>query len=111
MLTLHGTTFEVRETASGGVVGAGTRLHFVQRGSRVVGRYQGGAIRRGWLVGRVVGDTLSYRYAQTEADGHVHGGSARCDASWLDDGRIRLHEHFVWETRPGVGTNVFEQCR
>ena len=109
MFRLDGTAFHVSSTAEDGVVGAGTRLDFVQRGSRVLGRYRGGAIQRGYLVGTFVGDNLRFRYAQTGADGHVHGGRSVCDFEVLRNGRIRLYEHFAWETRPGEGTNVFDQ--
>ena len=110
MITLDDTCFCVAATAQDGVVNASTRLHFTQRGQRVLGRYCGGAIRRGYLVGTLVGDSLRFRYAQTEsADGHVHGGSSACHLEVLPDGRLRLHEHFVWETRSGKGTNIFDQ--
>ena len=109
MITLDDTSFCVAATAQDGVVDASTRLHFAQRGQRVLGRYCGGAIRRGYLVGTLVGDSLRFRYAQTEADGHVHGGRSACDLEVLPDGRLRVHEHFVWETRSGNGTNILEQ--
>jgi hypothetical protein len=108
-MTLNDTSFHVSSTAQGGVVGAGTRLDLVQRGSRVLGRYQGGAIRHGCLVGTVAGETLRFTYAQTESDGHVHGGRSECELSVLPDGRIRIQEHFTWTTRAGRGTNVFDQ--
>lgn len=66
-MNLHGTTFQVSSTAAHGVVSSDTRLQFEQRGDRVIGRYRGGSIRRGWLVGDLVGRTLRFRYAQTEA--------------------------------------------
>jgi hypothetical protein len=46
--------------AAHGVVGAGTRLRLAQKGDRVVGRYAGGRIRCGCLVGRVVGARLAF---------------------------------------------------
>ncbi len=86
-----------------------TRLVFEQRGSRVLGRYSGGSIQRGYLVGNLVGRTLRFRYAQTEASGHVHGGCSYCHIEHLRGGRLRLHEHFAWETRLGSGINTFDQ--
>lgn len=109
MITLDATSFQVSSTAENGVVGAGTRLDFFQRGTRLLGRYRGGGIQRGCLVGTFVGGILRFRYAQTELDGHVHGGSSVCNLEVLRDGRLRLYEHFVWETRLGQGTNVFDQ--
>jgi len=108
-MRLDNTSFQVSSTAAVGVVSADTRLDFVQRGSRVLGRYYGGSIQRGYLVGTLVRGTLRFRYAQTETTGHVHGGRSTCDLEVLQDGRLRLHEHFIWETRSGQGTNVFDQ--
>lgn len=106
---LNGRILRVAATAPGGVVSSETRLHLQQRGSRVLGRYAGGTIGRGYLVGRVTGSRLSFRYAQREADGHIHGGHSSCDLHLLPDGRLRLTEHFTWETRPGTGMNLFDE--
>jgi hypothetical protein len=67
----------VSSTADQGVVGAGTRLRFMQKGSRVIGRYDGGAVSRGCLVGTITGSQLVFQYAQVEASGEIHGGAFR----------------------------------
>jgi len=99
----------VRSTADCGVVGAGTELVFRQKGARVLGRYGGGRVRRGVLVGRVRGASLSFRYLQVESSGEIHGGRSRCAIERLPGGRFRIRERFVWTTRSGRGTNVFEE--
>lgn len=108
-MNLDGLSFQVHATASVGVVSADTRLYLIQRGSRIFGRYAGGSIVRGRLVGEVSGDALNFRYAQRERDGGIHGGRSTCVLETLRDGRLRIHEHFTWKTREGAGTNVFEQ--
>src|SRR5512145_2690009 len=99
----------VSATAALGVVGAGTDLRFVQRGSRVVGRYVGGTIDRGCLVGRVIGSTLVWHYVQRERSGELHAGQSVCDVIERVDGRVRVIERFRWQTRAGSGTNVFDE--
>lgn len=108
-MNLDGLSFQVHSTASVGVVSTETRLHLIQRGSRVFGRYEGGSIVRGCLVGQVSGYELIFRYAQREREGGIHGGRSTCALEVLSDGRLRIHEHFTWKTRGGAGTNVFEQ--
>lgn len=66
-MRLHGVTMRVSSTASNGVVDAATRLVFRQHGQRVVGRYQGGSIPRGCLLGRLAGERLTFRYAYAVA--------------------------------------------
>lgn len=108
-MNLDGLSFRVAATASVGVVGAGTLLQMMQKGSRVFGHYQGGSIVRGCLVGHMMGDKLHFRYSQREREGGIHGGRSICLLETLLDGRVRVHEHFTWATREGTGTNIFEQ--
>ena len=39
----------------------------------------------------------------------LHAGRAVCEVHVLSDGRLRMREHFHWTTRPGTGTNEFEE--
>jgi hypothetical protein len=110
-VNLDGLEMYVISTASSGVVGSGTRLRFTQRGNRVAARYGGGAVTRGWLVGRLHGAELVFRYLQREEAGGIHGGRSVCEVKRLDDGRTRIVEHFTWRTRSGSGTNVFDEAR
>lgn len=109
MINLDGRHMYVSSTAATGVVGSDTRLEFLQRGSRVAARYAGGAVERGWLVGALSGARLAFRYAQRETSGHVHGGRSVCTVESLEGGRVRVVERFTWTTRPGSGTNVFDE--
>jgi len=109
MIRLHDICMTVRSTAPDGVIDSGTRLRFSQKGSRVLGRYRGGSIARGYLVGDVSDARLTFRYTQVETTGEIHGGRSVCDVSRLSDGRLEIVEHFRWRTREGAGSNVFEQ--
>jgi hypothetical protein len=108
-MNLDGLCLEVSATAAQGVVGAGTCLRLVQQGTRVLGRYQGGRIARGCLVGNVSRRMLAFRYVQREASGELHAGRSTCDVIRRGDGRMRIVEHFRWDTREGTGTNVFDE--
>jgi hypothetical protein len=107
--SLDGLRMFVSSTAEVGVVDQSTRIAFRQDGSRVVGRYQGGRIRRGVLVGGIAGAVLRFRYLQVEASGEIHGGRSTCEIVRTSGGRIRIVEHFAWTTRDGCGTNVFDE--
>ena len=109
MVDLDGRCMYVSHTARVGVVGSGTELWFVQRGSRVVGRYAGCMIERGCLVGRVIGSELVWRYVQRERSGELHAGQSVCEVIERPNGRVRIVERFRWHTRLGNGTNVFDE--
>lgn len=108
-LGLDGLVMYVSSTARNGVVDAQTRIVFRQRGARVLGRYAGGRVRRGCLVGRVAGRRFTFRYVQSETSDEIHGGRSTCEVMTLADGRTRIVEHFLWNTRSGGGTNVFDE--
>jgi hypothetical protein len=109
MVSLDGIVMRVIGTTDGSVVDGATRLVFTQRGSHVVGRYQGGSIRRGLLVGTLSKDCLEFRYTQVESSGDIHGGRSKCDVICNADGTLRVVEHFRWRTRAGSGTNIFDE--
>lgn len=105
---LDGVVMRVSDTAKTGVIDSATRLRFSQKGARVLGRYGGGRVSRGYLVGTMRGAELHFRYTQMEASGEIHGGTSVCDVIRRPDGGWRMLEHFRWRTREGSGTNVFE---
>jgi hypothetical protein len=107
--SLDGVRMRAVVTAHAGEVGAETVFTFRQDGTTVWARYAGGAVRLGFLVGTLAANRLAFRYAQVDQAGEVHGGRSTCDVCLLSDGRIRLLEHFQWESRDGSGTNVLEE--
>jgi hypothetical protein len=108
--TLDGLEMIVSSTAAEGVVGPETRIRFTQRGSRILGRYSGGRVVRGYLVGEFTGEQLTFRYLQREVSAGIHGGESHCEVRRGPLGRIRIVEHFRWASREGSGTNVFEEA-
>ena len=74
-------------------------------------RYGGGAVARGWLVGSLTGSELAFRYVQREVAGTIHNGHSVAQVERRPDGRLRMVEHFTWSSRPGSGTNVFDEVR
>ena len=75
----------------------------------VSARYAGGKVRLGFLVGTIAGLTLKFRYVQIDIRERIDGGLSTCPLDRTENGRIRLVEHFQWESREGSGTNIFEE--
>jgi hypothetical protein len=72
-------------------------------------RYQGGAVRLGFLVGVREGDLLEFRYSQVNDVGETSNGRCSTTISMLADGRLRLDEEWAWESKPGAGTSASEE--
>ena len=85
MINLDGMEMFVSSTAAHGVVGSDTRLRFTQREHRVVARYSGGRVERGWLAGRMR-EQSSYSGICSERVATRFMAAARSARSALDDG-------------------------
>jgi len=107
--SLHEKTMRVCGATPDSIVDASTTITFEESDGAVSARYSGGNIRLGLLVGKRSGADVVFRYAQLAADGSLDGGVSKCELSLTDDGRMRLTEHYTWESRPGGGVNVFEE--
>jgi hypothetical protein len=92
-----------------GEVGSDTVFRFHQVDDVVWAEYQGGDIRRGFLVGTSDGATLEFRYAHLGIDGRTASGRSVDSIEVLDGGRVRLNERWAWDSREGSGESVLEE--
>lgn len=106
---LNGVRMATAESDSDGVVSAETIMLFEQAGNLVSARYRGGNILDGYLIGQLAGQSLHFRYVQADGNGNLDAGVSDGTLDRLADGRLRLFERFQWITRPGGGTNIFEE--
>ncbi|KAA3611412.1 MAG: hypothetical protein DWQ01_04800 [Planctomycetota bacterium] len=106
---MDGKRMNVPITGSSGQSNADTVFHFHQEGSTVTAHYAGGTVVHGYLVGLLHGDQLEFRYAQLDTNGKLYGGHSVCELEMTSSGRIRMYEHFEWDSQEGSGTNVFEE--
>lgn len=96
---------------AGGEVGPETEFRFRQSEDLIWGRYSGGGIRLGFFVGTSDGTTIRFRYTQLNTAGQTASGSTVDRIELLDDGRVRLHEQWAWDSREGSGTGLLEEVR
>jgi hypothetical protein len=73
-----------------GEASAATMFEYHEDNGLVWARYQGGAVRLGFLVGIREGDRLDFRYSQLNESGETSNGRCSTTLSVLLDGRIRL---------------------
>ena len=109
MVDMDGRVLRSPSAVPGGQVTAETEFRFRQSGDMIWGRYSGGGIRLGFLVGTSDGQTLRFRYTQLDGSGETASGSSVDRIEALPDGRVRLHETWAWDSRSGSGTSVLEE--
>jgi hypothetical protein len=108
-IMLNGRRFRSVADVAGGDVGTDTTFEYEEEDGVVSAMYSGGAIRLGFLVGTRDGDSLAFRYAQLREDGTTATGRCESRIETLEDGRLRLHETWAWESQPGEGTSIVEE--
>lgn len=106
---LHELRMKAIQTAETGEIGPDTEFEFTQEGSVVTASYRGGAVRVGFLVGKMLGDKLEFRYCQLNHEGSLDSGLSNCDIKTAPSGKLRIYEHFSWESRGTTGTNILEE--
>lgn len=107
-ISLDGLRMNAVQTAPGGVVDRATVFQFHQHDQDVWAEYAGGRVRRGYLVGRIDGARLTFRYCQAQDDGVLDGGRSECEVH-RRDGLVQVVERFQWESRPGSGENILQE--
>ncbi|MCW2132431.1 hypothetical protein [Arthrobacter sp. VKM Ac-2550] len=106
---IDGKVFAAVANTASGEVGRTTRFHYRQDGRMIWAEYSGGAVVRGYLVGTRDGDRLDFRYSHLNINLQTANGVCASKLEVLDDGHIRLHETWQWESRPERGTSVVEE--
>jgi hypothetical protein len=107
---LDGRLFRDVTSEHAGDVGDGTVFEYHEDDDATIwARYAGGKVRLGFLTGTRSADTLDFRYVHVTTDGETASGHCVSRVELLDDGRLRLHEQWSWESKPGSGTSVVEE--
>jgi len=106
-----GRVFRLVASTDGGDVDGGTLFQYHQNGAVVWATYEGGAVRFGTLVAKIdLSGDLEMTYQHLASDMTFKSGRCRSRCERLADGRIRLHERWVWTGgAEGHGTSVIEE--
>lgn len=114
-LDLHKRRFVGVVNYDDGDANQDTVFSYDQDGDIVFGRYEGGRIRHGQILGRILNDNrIDLVWQYLNVDGRLVAGTCVSTPEILSDGRYRLHEK--WQTTLGpvaglVGESVIEETR
>ena len=109
--SLDGRRFRYSEMGAEGEADMSTVFEYHESDGLIWARYEGGAVRLGFLVGTRQGYSLEFRYSKLNDQGETSSGHCATTISVLPDGRLRLAENWSWESKPGTGTSSAEEIR
>lgn len=109
--SLEGRRFRPAKMDAQGEASDATVFEYHEDDGVIWARYEGGAVRLGFLVGTRDGDRLEIRYSQVNDRGETSNGRCSTTISVLPDGRLQLAEDWAWESKPGAGTSTVEEER
>ncbi len=94
-----------------GHVTSNTTFYYYQKGTVLWGTYEGGAIAKGTIVGKVLADgKLQYHYQHITNEGKMYTGYCESTPEAKYNGRIRLFEKWHWTSgAEGSGTSIVEE--
>jgi len=112
-INYHDRFFVPVENSASGEVGEGTVFYYRQCDGVVWATYEGGQIRFGTLIAKVIEDgALDMRYQHVNCDGELMTGRCRSVPEVLPDGRLRLHESWQWTSGDcSAGMSVVEEIK
>ena len=97
MINYNDKLFRVVTNTSNAEVNPETVFHYQQNGFLVSATYSGGSILFGHLIGLADADgIMDLRYHHVNDSGELMTGICISKPEVLDNGKIRLHEHWRW---------------
>jgi hypothetical protein len=108
-MNLNNVKMNVIETAGNGIVNELTIFTFSQKDNFISATYSGGQILKGYLVGILNQNKLSFSYCQLQTNGRMDNGQSECDIL-IENEKIKLIEHFTWGSKNDeMGINIFQE--
>ncbi|MEZ0539667.1 n-acetylglutamate synthase [Fibrella arboris] len=103
--------FRAVSNTANGETSAATVFHYEQTGNILTGKYSGGRIVTGHLLGLVdEAGRLDFRYHQLNTNGQLTTGQCQSVPELLPTGKIRLHETWQWTSGDrSTGTSIVEE--
>jgi hypothetical protein len=110
-INYHQRVFKAVQKASNGDVSEATRFYYTQEKGIVTAVYEGGEVRKGSLIAKVLSDgRLDMRYHHINKLGQLMTGKCISTPEIGIDGIIRLHEKWQWTSGDqSEGVSVIEE--
>ena len=98
-MNLKGKTFRAVSNSPQGSVSTNTKMQFISDKGLVTGKYKGGTIARGHVLGKRVSESeIELLYLSATISGEVKAGKAHATFSVGPDRKLRMHMDWQWLT-------------
>ena len=110
-INYDGRKFRAVSNTPNGQVSSETIFYYYQEGNILSGKYNGGVIKEGTLLGRVNEDnSLFFVYHHIDMQGELKSGYCKSIPEIMNDDKIRLHEKWEWTFGgEGKGESIVEE--
>ncbi len=95
-INLNHKKFKALANSENGEVSGQTIFHYFQERDRIWGEYAGGSIRKGFLIGKIVGSSLEFSYQHVNDTLEIMTGTCKSLVSQNPEGKILLSETWEW---------------
>lgn len=95
-MNLNQKSFKALQNSKQGEASDETVFHYHQNQNLIWAEYGGGKIQKGFLVGTITENKLSFNYQHVNAQHKIKTGICNSVAYLHEDGRIILHEEWQW---------------
>ncbi len=97
MINLDKKIFKALSNSKNGEVSNYTTFHYSQEKNIISAQYNGGAIIKGNLIGKQLGNgKFDFVYHHINTDGELKIGKCLSSATLLENGKIKLFEEWQW---------------
>jgi len=112
-MNYHNKIFRSIQNTDNGEVSTATEFRYYQKDNVLWADYSGGLIIKGNIIGMVTPEGLiDMRYQHLSNDQSFKTGSCQSKPEVLEDGRIRLHEHWQWTSGDlSKGYSIIEEIK
>jgi hypothetical protein len=98
-MNLAGTTFRVISNSKHGSVNTETEMRFTSDDGIVIGRYSGGTVMAGHVLGKRLGESeMEMLYHSMNTSGEIQAGKAHGRFALDEAGRMRMLLDWQWLT-------------
>ncbi len=111
MFWYDGRLFKIIESSGRTQTGSDTVFQYFQKGDLLKGKYSGGEIEYGHILGLVDEDgRINFHYHHITYEGAIMTGKCKSRPEVMDNGKIRLHERWQWTCGDrSKGTSILEE--